>query len=133
MHSLTITIGRNYSSTSAAAILKGAAPIRPLSTGNWAAFQSTIHDLLASWEGTVEQHNGIGTWDGVEEESAKFTLLTPFAFDSTMLRGIKHELAWLAKVYHQDAIALTVGESKLITPLVTPVDYSTLGSTFQHN
>ena len=63
------------------------------------------------WGFRIETHYGKGTWDGVEEESAKISVLSDQPL--THLSYLRQALANLAEEYGQDAIALTIGTSEL--------------------
>lgn len=122
MFSYTITIGRNVGT-------------EPMSAERWEDFIEDIKaDMLlfaaesAIHVESVEIHRGKGTWEGVEEDSAKITILTPAQSDNTdILRHYLSETAWL---YDQDAIALTIGMSHLIEK-VTRTDFHTYGEDHQ--
>lgn len=119
MHSYTATIGRNvpdmhdqYDDVTGERIQT------PMSLTLWHQFVEDVEaDMstalhLDAEPVTVEVHYGKGVWDGVEEESAKITVLAESDrhFGLADLRGYLSELA---RQYSQDAIALTVGESEL--------------------
>ena len=75
---------------------------------------STYADLyLDGAERTFEVHYGKGVWEGVEEESAKITLLAEFELDERGLSTLRNYLSENARQYGQDAIALTIGTSEL--------------------
>ena len=93
-----------------------------MSDEQWATFvedvkadmASTYADLyLDRAERTFEVHYGKGVWEGVEEESAKITLLAEFELDERGLSTLRNYLTDLAGEYGQDAIALTIGTSEL--------------------
>lgn len=106
MHSLTVTIGRNYTNDG---------ETFTLSDGSWLSFQEEVRHLLGRYTGTLEQHLGIGYWQGIPEESAKITLLVENSLNVNT-GYIRVNLERLARTYDQDAIALTIGESELIEP-----------------
>lgn len=121
MYSITATIGRN---------ITAAHPVRahqPLTLTEWEDFTNDVEDALTGPVRSarpllliVERHYGKGEWNGVEEESRKVTILAEFddAGSADMveeLRTIRTGLALLANQYGQDAIALTIGQSELIS------------------
>ena len=121
MFSYTATIGRNYSNSVAVPpSMRGQA----MTLTRWHQFvedveadmASTYADLyLDGAERTFEVHYGKGVWEGVEEESAKITLLAEFELDERGLSTLRRLLSENARFYDQDAIALTVGDSELCT------------------
>lgn len=109
MHQTTVTIGRNVPSNNN----------EPMSDREWADFQNSVvrglySTLAYQGEGAAEAHYGVGTWDGVSEESCKISVLHPEPMsegDKAFLRG------WLqgTKInFYQDAIAFITGESELV-------------------
>jgi hypothetical protein len=62
----------------------------------------------------LKVHYATGSWQGIEEESAKITLLSNYPVPPEIVRG---QLRIIAAFYEQDAIALTIGKSEVITPL----------------
>ena len=118
MYAYTATIGRNYS----LAVHPSVRPGKAMTLTRWERFvedvkadmASTYADLyLDGAERTFEVHYGKGVWEGVEEESAKITLLAEFELDERGLSTLRRLLSENARQYGQDAIALTVGESEL--------------------
>lgn len=106
MYVYTATIGRNMrTSTSTYA----------MSAVRWEQFVEDVEaDMLrAVPSDIVEIHRGKGVWDGVEEESAKITLLRHSEATDAMLYELRRYLSENARQYDQDAIALTIGESEL--------------------
>ncbi len=57
----------------------------------------------------VEYHTGMGTWDGVTEESCHISLFSPAEIDPGYLRELRIYLENTKRYYSQDAIALIVG------------------------
>ena len=127
MYSYTATIGRNLTSFvyDERDTHQDGEPTRvqvPMSEQNWADFVDTIEahfaGLILDWQdadAVVETHRGTGIWDGVEEESAKITLLSSGTMNPTELGQTRVLLNKLANKYNQEAIAFTIGESELIT------------------
>jgi len=111
MHSVTVTIGRNFTSR------LHPERTQELSAEAWKEFIEDVKDALSYHmiedEDTLEVHLGSGSWQGIEEESAKVTLLSSDPiFPAKLIKRLKT----LAAIYAQDAIALTIGESELIEP-----------------
>jgi len=112
---ITATVGRN---------LNGVA----LTVEHWEALQRRVRNALTyatTGKGKTETHYGVGTWDGVTEESVKITRYGTAWRRSTdyITEGyvwLRAELGEIARVYRQDAIALVIGEGELITPLPLP-------------
>lgn len=104
MYSYTATIGRNV----------GTDPM-PLTT--WEQFIEDVTADLSVYlfrnDDVVELHRGKGVWDGIEEESAKITLLKSSPLEEPALDNLRRALSELARLYSQDAIALTIGQSEL--------------------
>ena len=119
MYSITVTIGRN------APVLDptlaqydeatGERIVAPMSDVQWATFEDEVQELLSrATDGAIETHRGVGVWGGVVEESTKVTLLVDNPLNVNV-GYIRVNLADLARKYQQDAIALTIGESELVT------------------
>ena len=107
MYVYTATIGRNYVSTNFLTC--------QLTLTEWEQFIEDVEaDMLrAVPSDIVEIHRGKGVWDGVEEESAKITLLRHSEATDDMLYELRRYLSENARHYGQDAFALTIGESEL--------------------
>lgn len=106
---VTVTIGRN-----GAAEIGGT--VFTLSALDWQEFQSAVSAALwqtsaTNGEAWEEKHYGRTAWNGVEEESAKITLLNA---ESTQIVALNRRLETIRGMYAQDAIALSVGTSTLI-------------------
>lgn len=100
MTTATISIGRNVGD-------------KPLSADRWLAFRYAIRQGLGD-DATVyvDGATSVGEWQGVSEESATWVAdITPER--ASVLSG---HLAKVALDYGQDAIALTLGETRLVTP-----------------
>jgi len=127
MQSVTVTIGRNVPSqyvdlATRAGLVDG--PTAALSDQAWADFTELVVEALKDFESQVgglestwiETHDGIGSWDGVEEQSRKITLLyetdgMPIGIERTQLAIA---LASARSGYYQDAVAVSFGDSTLI-------------------
>lgn len=101
---VTVTIGRNVGNA-------------PMSPNDWARFGARVEGVLIGALGVelgdIERHDGRGVWDGVEEDSAKFSVLVP-DFDADKYAALKYRLRIIADDFEQDAIALSVGVSELV-------------------
>ena len=106
MYSYTITIGRNVNN-------------EPMSNEAWEGFKrSTTYALEDSIgrRAQFESFYGVGSWEGTEEESYKITALGQHTASQADLGLLRDRLAQLALDFGQDAIALTIGQSELVTP-----------------
>ena len=89
----------------------------------WDALQRRVRNALTyatTGAGRTETHYGAGTWNGVAEESAAVTRYGTAWHPSTGADQLRGELGEIARAYHQEAIALVVGEGELIAPLSLP-------------
>lgn len=105
MQCITITIGRNVGQT-------------PMTTDDWVSFkQSANYALrdLVGYDKPYELHEGIGEWGGHREDSHKVAVLLDTPIDAFLQDKLRARLAQVANDYRQDAIALTISESELIT------------------
>ena len=112
MYSYTATIGRNCSNSLAVPpSMRGQA----MTLTRWEQFIEDVEaDMLhAIPSDLAEIHRGKGVWDGVEEESAKITLLRHSKATDDMIDELRRLLSENARQYGQDAIALTIGTSEL--------------------
>ena len=117
MYSYTATIGRNVPASNPNPMFAG----KPMPLTTWETFiedvSADMHTVSNNYQAgvaTMEIHRGVGIWDGVEEESAKITLLLDEALPEDRLSQMRRYLSELARQYGQDAIALTIGESELV-------------------
>lgn len=96
---VTVSIGRNVGST-------------PLRQHEWDAFTSDVHGTLANYCDTfyVTAAESVGYWDGIAEDSRTWVAETdsPEAPDALV-----RTLAIVARLYRQDAIAVTTGTTVL--------------------
>ena len=104
MNTVTITIGRNVGTVA-------------MYDGEWAAFQNAVQVILenANADIYVRYAPGRGSWtdvDGytVEEENATWVA----GLDPAAVETVRENLARLAFLYVQDAIAYTVGTTDLV-------------------
>ena len=112
MYAYTATIGRNYSNSLAVPpSMRGQA----MTPTRWERFIEDVKtDMLSAVPSDIcELHLGTGVWDGVDEESAKITLLRHAEASPEMLDELRRLLSENARQYGQDAIALTIGTSEL--------------------
>lgn len=111
---VTVTIGRNVPDNSPDTTVPD--PL-PMSSLDWTEFQNAVASALwqtssTNGEAWEERHYGTAVWDGVTEESAKITLLNA---SFTHVVALRQRLETIRGMYGQDAIALSVGTSDLIT------------------
>ena len=100
MTTATVSIGRNVGD-------------KPLSPDRWLAFKYAVRQCLGE-DATVhvDGATSLGEWQGMSEESATWVAdITP---ERASVLG--RHLAKVALEYGQDAIALTLGETRLVTP-----------------
>lgn len=100
MSTTTISIGRNTATG-------------PMSGPQWDRFQRRTEAIVlaacGSFRDLLFTGAGTGQWEGVEEES--FTLVA--IIDAELLVELQARLAMLAKVFGQEAIAVTAGQTVL--------------------
>lgn len=104
MFSYTATIGRNVGE------------FHTLDSRRWDQFKHDVRDTLSQFgEGSdaAEYADGHGVWNLVPEQMHKRTLLKDDALSDDQLNDLRHQLSELARLYDQDAIALTIGISEL--------------------
>jgi hypothetical protein len=91
---------------------------RRLSDGSWSTFTGSIRDLLTNLDATVfvDGAESIGEWEGVSEESRTWVADIGNA-DRYYIMGW---LSGTAATFEQDAIALTIGETTLVSSDLTP-------------
>lgn len=102
MHSITITIGRNIGDA-------------PMTSEKWTQFAEDVTaDLLAAVPSDiVETHYGTGVCDGIPEDSCKVTVLRHSEPTAAMIDDLRRYMSENARIYDQDAIAITIGRSEL--------------------
>jgi len=86
---------------------------QPMSDWAWETFRANVRGTLSATVGVpdFEVTGPGGSWDGVAEDSAVFTVLDPKPGDEGRLRSM---LARLARFYRQESIALTFGYGELV-------------------
>jgi len=131
MQTVTVTIGRNVPPRhSVAAVRDGHAPDRHihgphnavLTDQAWADFTALVVDALENYADVVEadsywveQHDGLGVWDGVEEQSRKLTLLFEAEeIPADARQELTIDLLRARSGYYQDAVAVSFGDSNLV-------------------
>ena len=104
-----ITFGRNVNT-------------EPMSDEKWADFIETVRKdltltltILGAERFDVETHTGIGTYDGITEESAKVSAYFEGELPEDFQKALKVCLRSTALRFKQDAIALSIGQSELVT------------------
>lgn len=106
MIQVTVTIGRNVGT-------------EPMAQPDWDRFSDRVRFALANHlelELTdIEEHDGTGKWEHVVEDSTKLSALVD-SISGRALDGLRRDLSIICSNYYQDAIALCVGESELVTP-----------------
>lgn len=104
MHAVTVSFGRNIGAD-------------PMPAADWRRFRTKVRRALvdACPDAVLETHHGVGVWDGVREQSCKVTALAG-DLAPTALGRLHSALGELAAAFRQDAIAVTVGRSELVTP-----------------
>ena len=121
-HSITVTIGRNAPVTDPALPqyddVTGERITAPMSDQRWGEFGRDAQGTLANSVHerqivAIERHLGRGSWEGVEEDSLKITYLLKSALTDEAVATLSRDLSELARLYDQDAIALTIGTSTL--------------------
>jgi len=91
----TLTIGRNVNKT-------------PLPNHKWKGFQSAINSFIESHNSEIfVSSEGSGKWEGITENNFTWVFSTKKYLDLDHLRS-------LAKLFRQDAIALTRGSTQFI-------------------
>ncbi len=115
MFTYDVTIGRNVGD-------------QPMSDIQWDVFQRDVLDAIVT---TARRHvdtdnpdiwaveswtRGVGTWNGMTEESAHFQLRTADKLSTADVAALVFWLKVKAAEFKQDAIALSFGESTLLMP-----------------
>lgn len=118
MYATSVTIGRNYRTEG----VYGSPVVGTLSDASWAAFQADITGWFTDYAAAInsgatgddvlecftETHYGVGSWDGVTEESARITFLCAGTFNPSEVRALSAHLADTARRWNQDAVALVL-------------------------
>ena len=107
MFSYTVTIGRNVGT-------------EPMSDERWEEFQTSVTidfnfvvNGFQAGAGQWEEHRGQGIWEGTPEDSFKVTVLLEEEIPKDRLDQLRRYLSENARLFDQDAIALTIGVSEL--------------------
>ena len=102
--------------TATVSIGRGAhAAQEPLDDRQWQAFRDALAVLLTTVvDGTIHVFDAasVGEWDGQSEDSSTFVAEIPVS----ALASLRHGLRFLASIYGQEAIALTLGHTEFVTP-----------------
>lgn len=114
MFAYTATIGRNFPARTVEEF-----GVEKMDDQEWRMFQDDVsHEMRKCFPAQavklVERHYGVGTWDGVEEESCKVTFVLKHEIPADDLDDMRRRLTELARLYVQDAIALHHGVSELV-------------------
>lgn len=98
--SLVLSIGRNIGSA-------------PMAQEKWEAFTRSAHRAITEHCGALYFAGyGTGFYEGMSEESFTLTAAAP---SGSSLRSLVLALRALAREFEQDSVALTVGETELVT------------------
>lgn len=108
MSTITVSVGRNVGNV-------------PMSDQAWQDFRAEVRRALSMGTIHVDDARSIGEWLGVSEESSTFVAddFTPGAAEM-----VTDALAIIGGRYGQDAVAVTVGETRLVTSQII-YDYET--------
>jgi len=106
INAVTVSIGRNVGTVPMSALLWESYKIATRNIMNL-ALQRPV-DFVVDGQG--------GEWEGTPEESAILTTLAgDDGFNADQVNGLRQMLKWLLRDYHQDAVAVHVGNSALVT------------------
>lgn len=96
---VTISIGRNVGD-------------QPMSADKWRRFRADIGRRLRAAGANVFVDTAVstGTWDGVREQSATWVA----SVEANRLETIRVGLERACRLFQQDAIALTIGQTELL-------------------
>ena len=132
MQSVTVTIGRNVptpatftqdlNDTTFTNVGPDLQETLVLTDKSWEGFTYLVTEALehtailsGATESWVETHDGLGEWDGVQEQSRKLTLIYNGALpQGQALTQLEVALVLARTAYYQDAVALSFGESTLV-------------------
>jgi hypothetical protein len=97
---VTVSIGRNVGD-------------QPMPENRWQDFRDGISGYLARFADVVyvDAAHSVGEWDGILEDSATYVAAVPAA----NVNGLRACLVLDCWQYGQDAIALTIGETELVS------------------
>jgi len=132
MQSVSVTIGRNVptprtftqdlNDTTFTVIGPELQETLVLTDEHWHGFTELVKEalemvptLVGATESWIETHDGLGEWDGVQEQSRKLTLIHNGApLQGQDLTQLEVCLVLAKSAYYQDAVALSFGESTLV-------------------
>ena len=107
MFSYTATIGRNVGT-------------EPMSAERWEEFKASVaadfYFVVNGYQADVgqwEEFYGNGVWEDTPEDSFKVTVLLEEELPKDRLDQLRRYLSENARLFAQDAIALTIGVSEL--------------------
>lgn len=80
----------------------------PMSSRDWSRFLNDVSDAIRVQGESPEIHTGVGTWEGIREESAHLTFYRDEMPSNGDRTTMVLSLSRLATKYGQDAIGLTV-------------------------
>lgn len=97
---VTISIGRNVGD-------------QPMPASEWRKFRAHVRDSLALCGGCVhvDAAHSVGEWDGKPEDSATWVAAIP----ADTVEELRVDLRLFCAIYDQDAIALTIGDTDLVS------------------
>lgn len=112
-YSVTVTVGRNVGS-------------EPMAAESWDSFRERVADCLAMWcridvQGgffMLSHSHGVGEWDGVPEDNYTVTAygIERMGDAASVFESVQSSMAGYARVWEQDAIAVTFGAVALVSP-----------------
>jgi hypothetical protein len=136
MQSVTVTIGRNVptprhftqdlNDLTYTVVGPALQETLVLTDSSWAGFAELVTDALTNYAQDieadsywVETHDGLGVWDGVQEQSRKLTLLfEPSEILEARAQSAKLDLLITLTAsrsgYYQDAVGVSFGDSTLV-------------------
>lgn len=99
LKTVSVTLGRNVAGV-------------PVSVDEWKRRERSLEAVVRFYAETVHTvAEGLGEWDGQREES----FIIVFAIDEGRLEVLRPAIGVLAILWDQDAIALVVGETELVS------------------
>ena len=105
MYSYIANIGRNVDST-------------PMSDARWADFIASVKaDMMTALDAdkisVIEVSEGMGEWEGIPEPNATIAVRRHTQAQDSQVEHLRRYLSENARIFDQDAIALTIGISEL--------------------
>lgn len=112
-YSVTVTVGRNVGS-------------EPMGDGLWDEFCDSVAECVAMWcdisvrdDGFILLHSrGVGEWDDVPEDNYTVTAygIERLGDAARVFESVQESMAGYARIWGQDAIAVTLGTVALVSP-----------------